>query len=743
MRRLFLLRGIPASGKSTWVKENGLSPYTVSADDVRLLYSTPIYDVDGKLNISQSENSKVWQLVNEIVQDRMSRGELVILDATNINAADARTYKGIAQDNRYIVYVVDFTDVPKEICLERNAKRESLRRVPDSVIERMSAALPHQKLPNSYRVVSPEQALLLINECEPFDLSSYHAVNVFGDVHGCYTALMNMLDKLGCQDGELRDDEFYIFCGDYIDRGIENAETLEYLLSIVDRENVMMLEGNHERWLDDWSHGRDAKSRTFTSKTAPQLDQAGIDRKSVARFYRRLIPSAWVRTANDELVVACHGGIPTFPKPYMGLSCVQLIKGVGDYQDVDEVNACWEATSGIDGIYQVHGHRVGRDSSIRPYEHVFSLEGAVERGGQLRVARFEKDKAPRGIFVENDVFAHVSLDVELSEVSFEDAVANLRANPMIKEKSLGDEIYSYNFTRDAFLKRAWDVQSIKARGLFLDLNEGAILARSYDKFFNIGEREETEIDKIASSFTYPIDVFEKENGYLGIASSAEDGKLFFASKTTSKGDYASEFKRLAIKTLGGNLHKFADYLEDINATAVFEVISPSFDRHIIEYNEEHIVLLDVIYNDFEFEHVPYNELCEVARAFKLDVKKLDCVIETKSQLVEWYENVSSIGFIPQDGIQIEGYVLVDSNDNMVKVKCEWYRYWKAIRGMIHDVVRRNRSSRVSELATDHPEVEEFYAWLKDYVREWRKLRSEERDPAVIDVRNAWFSHISE
>lgn len=35
MRTLVLLRGIPASGKSTWIKENKLEAYTLSSDHIR------------------------------------------------------------------------------------------------------------------------------------------------------------------------------------------------------------------------------------------------------------------------------------------------------------------------------------------------------------------------------------------------------------------------------------------------------------------------------------------------------------------------------------------------------------------------------------------------------------------------------------------------------------------------------------------------------------------------------------
>lgn len=37
MRTLVLLRGLPGVGKSTWIKAQGLEPYTLSADQIRLL----------------------------------------------------------------------------------------------------------------------------------------------------------------------------------------------------------------------------------------------------------------------------------------------------------------------------------------------------------------------------------------------------------------------------------------------------------------------------------------------------------------------------------------------------------------------------------------------------------------------------------------------------------------------------------------------------------------------------------
>lgn len=751
MRRLLILRGAPKSGKTYWSNENGLAPYTISIDEIRRLYSSPKYDIDGSLSVP-ANRPLTGPLVSKLLIERMAEGQLVILDGRHMQSDEIRGYKALAQDNRYRVNVVDFSDVPKGECISRvddartNGSLSSSEAARDIADIELFYALGEPSLPSGFEIVAPQEALALVEQAIPHDLSRYRAINFFGDIHGCHTALMEMMGKLGCDDGKLRDDEFYVFCGDYIDRGLENAQTLAYLMPLVEQGNVVMLEGNHERWLDCWAHGKEAKSKTFNRKTAPELAAAGTDKKEVARFYRRLIPMTYVRDADARLVYACHGGIPTMPKPFSGISTRELIKGVGEYSEVDEVNASWEATSGErDGIYQVHGHRQAKDTSSRPFVHVFSLEGGVEHGGELRVARFESGKEPCVITVQNTVFDHIQSSVPLSEMTFEDALDNLRANPMIKEKKLPGGVSSFNFTREAFLSSSWGVQTIKARGLFIDTDNDMIMARSYDKFFNIGEKPETQMEALMRRLVYPVSVYKKENGYLGIAAPMGEGKLFFASKSTTQGDYAVEFKKLLISTLGGGLGRFADYLEDIDASAVFEVIIPSFDRHIVEYDKDkpHVVLLDVIYNDFEYDHIGYDELSDIGARFKLPVKAKSAELHTKGQFTEWYAKVSATGYVPDDGTPIEGYVLEDANGFMVKVKTDWYAYWKKIRSVIHDVMKRSKSSRISELQREHPEVEPFYEWLKRYVYDWRRAGHKDEDPCVIDVRNAWEAEQAE
>lgn len=55
MRTLYLLRGAPGSGKSTWIKDNKLSPYTLCADDIRTMIQSPVMDISGNYKISQKK----------------------------------------------------------------------------------------------------------------------------------------------------------------------------------------------------------------------------------------------------------------------------------------------------------------------------------------------------------------------------------------------------------------------------------------------------------------------------------------------------------------------------------------------------------------------------------------------------------------------------------------------------------------------------------------------------------------
>jgi predicted kinase len=74
MRILTLFRGAPASGKSTFIKNNNLEQYSLCADNIRLLLQSPIMTTDGGYGVSQKNDKKVWELLFDILEQRMIRG---------------------------------------------------------------------------------------------------------------------------------------------------------------------------------------------------------------------------------------------------------------------------------------------------------------------------------------------------------------------------------------------------------------------------------------------------------------------------------------------------------------------------------------------------------------------------------------------------------------------------------------------------------------------------------------------
>lgn len=79
MRILLLLRGAPGSGKSTWIEKNGLKPYALSADNIRLLCQSPIMQVDGTEGISQENDRVTWKTLFDLLEVRMQKGEFLSL----------------------------------------------------------------------------------------------------------------------------------------------------------------------------------------------------------------------------------------------------------------------------------------------------------------------------------------------------------------------------------------------------------------------------------------------------------------------------------------------------------------------------------------------------------------------------------------------------------------------------------------------------------------------------------------
>ena len=299
----------------------------------------------------------------------------------------------------------------------------------------------------------------------------------------------------------------------------------------------------------------------------------------------------------------------------------------------------------------------------------------------------------------------------------------LEQSELIRKKELEDGIVSYNFTRDAFFKSKWNDLTITARGLFVDSETDKVIARSYNKFFNIEERPETEWRNLQQNLQFPVEVYLKENGFLGIVSyNPKTDDLFIASKSTNQGDYAGYFKDLLLKELGDNVNKFKEFLKKMDSSAIFEVIDIVNDPHIIKYNESGVFLLDVVKNDFSNTFMEYDALELFAKEFNFETKVLfkTCEnFEALKELIDYYDDSMS-------GVAIEGFVVKDSKGFMLKYKTPYYKFWKEVRKYKDRVIKGKEITNVSDKMKD---VIEF---MKTFDVEYLQTMS------VIDVREKYY-----
>ena len=740
MRVLLLFRGAPGCGKSTFIEKNGLKPFALCADDIRMMYASPTLQVDGSMGISQDNDKQVWNTLFRILETRMQNGEFTVIDATNSKTAEMKRYKDLASNYRYRIYCIDMTDVPIDEVKRRNHSRTEIKRVPDEVIDKMYARFETQQIPAGIKVLKPDELDVIWYKSMDLDaLNKYNKVHVIGDIHGCNTALQNYFEI----NGGFKNDELYIFCGDYVDRGIENAEVVKFLCEQYKYPNVIFLEGNHERWLWMWSNDLTTHSKEFEFCTRPQLEKAGISKKDVRELYRRLNQCCYFKFSNNYYLVT-HGGISNIPKNLLEIPTSQMIKGVGKYEDADRVDSSFYANTD-NNVFQIHGHRNVTNSSIRTSERTFNLEGQVEFGGCLRAVQITREGIVT-VEIKNHVFKSPEEKIEdinsqiKVDMSVYEMVDNMRRNKYIYEKKFG-RVSSFNFTSQAFERGIWDDMTNKARGLFIDNIDYKIVARSYDKFFAINERPETQLNNLKYKLQFPVTAYVKENGFLGIVGwNPETDDLLITSKSSPISDFSGYLKDNLLNIYGEeSIDMMKQFIKENNVSFVFECCDVKHDPHIIEYPKTKVVLLDIVKNQIHFEKLSYNTLLSIAKHFGFEVKEKAYTLESWEDFFAWYHDVTTEDY-QYNGQNIEGFVLEDNSGYMIKLKLYYYKFWKRLRSVAQSVIKTGHYKYMSSLLT--PLENEFYGWCKNL---YNSLNTEERKELadksytnIIHLRKTFF-----
>lgn len=677
MRKLIILRGAMGCGKSTFIKEHNLERFTLSSDEIRLMLNSPQMNLEYKEEIPQFNNKKTWDLLYLLLEERMKKGEFTVIDAVHANCDESfPIYKKLAEKYRYRLYIVDFTDVPKEEAIRRNLMREEYKIVPEYAIDKIYKVFSKEKPNSAFKIIKPNEFDEVIASV-PRNFDKYEKVHIIGDIHGCYAAL-----KKYFEENPIIKSDAYIFLGDYFDRGIENARTFTFLLELMDNDNMIFLIGNHEDKLYKYACDDEFKMDYCFKNTIEEFENSGIKKSEIRGFIKKLSQISFISFGSKKYLIN-HGGIPYIPKLSLDFySTDSFMYGTGNYEvDIDKIYDNFMKDE-EDKIYQVHGHRNFFKIPYNKYEYSLNLEGGIEHGGHLRVLTLNKDGHFDYTEIKNEVY-----NLNLTEESnVYNLLEDLRKNKYVFEKDLGSDIYSFNFSKEAFYNRIWNNMTTIARGLFIDAKKYKIVARSYNKFFKVEERKETSLEVLKNTLVFPVKFYLKYNGFLGILSVKNDS-LFFASKSTNTGSYVEFFKNVFYKKYDKKqISSLKKKIQEEDATLVFEIIDPQNDPHIIEYTEPEIVILDMIHNSTTFSKLPYDELKTFADNNNLKVKSLVYTANDIKEFSDIYSEITRENY-NLAGKFVEGFVLEDTANFMVKTKTAYYDTWKHLRTKMEDVLK--------------------------------------------------------
>lgn len=139
MPTIHVTAGLPGSGKSTYARQLVQASKgrvrRVNLDDLRMMLDRN----DGSVRMGKDHEEVVAKIQDAAILTAVDAGQDVVIDNTHLSNRLPKRYKDLLAGRKAVFEVADFTDVPVEECIRRDAARE--RTVGEAVIRRMAKQL--------------------------------------------------------------------------------------------------------------------------------------------------------------------------------------------------------------------------------------------------------------------------------------------------------------------------------------------------------------------------------------------------------------------------------------------------------------------------------------------------------------------------------------------------------------------------------------------------------------------------
>lgn len=216
-------------------------------------------------------------------------------------------------------------------------------------------------------------------------------VYAIGDVHGCLDRLVAMHEAIA-EDLTARPVEsaILVHLGDYVDRGQESAQVVEWLLAgpPVPATRVINLMGNHEEMMlaAVASGQEDAADQWLSNGGADSLLSWGVPRKASQGDWASLIPRPHLLFLRD---LATHVRVGPYLFVHAGIRPGVPLERQSRH-DMLWIREPFLSSWDDHGAVVVHGHTPRYDPLVRPNR--IAIDTGAVLGGVLTCAILEGDK---------------------------------------------------------------------------------------------------------------------------------------------------------------------------------------------------------------------------------------------------------------------------------------------------------------------------------------------------------------
>ncbi len=323
---LVLLIGPSGVGKSTFAAHHFEAHAVLSSDDFREMVSGDRGSLEATADAFDS--------LRFVLQKRLSRKLLTVVDATNLRSEDRAQLIRLAKEHHVLTAAITF-ELPLEVSLSQNKNRETgqvgrhVIKNHYSQLRKAVRSLKKEGFSSIHRLKSAEDMLRQVDTLRDLPMMNQMTVettklfndkkddtgpfDIIGDIHGCYQELVELLADLNYRVNEEgvythEHGRKVIFVGDLVDRGPASDKVLSLVMAMVDAGTAMCVPGNHDAKLLKYLDGKKVKVQHGLETTIEQLKNASEEEIVKLKSFLRSLVSHFVLDGGN--LVVSHAGLP-------------------------------------------------------------------------------------------------------------------------------------------------------------------------------------------------------------------------------------------------------------------------------------------------------------------------------------------------------------------------------------------------------------------------------------------------